>query len=261
MKFFSHLSNKDNLSIIAYINHGFAGPVATILHKLHVTANQVTIFRAFLLFYAIYCFFSGEYSLYIQGSIILLVNSFLDCVDGDLARLSKNETQIGEWLETITGNPLASIHGLAGFSMAWGIYKQTGRIEVWFVLFFISYGLIMNDVLSRFSFHTTETLSEMKKGFQKEYDTIMKFSLAKRIYFTFIQIDGLIIIICLLLNNPIQNRIGINSLFMALILICAIYQFRWLLRLFLQSKYLLTASFQPKADPQKGRGKQPQAEK
>ena len=240
MKIFFHLYDKDkDPSFVNYIIFGFGAPLATALNKIHVSANMVTIFRVILVIIGIYFFSKGEYNYYLAASILIIINIYLDGVDGDLARLSKNESEVGEWMEMLSDGPLAAMQGLVGFSMAWGIYKQTGQVEVWYVLFFIAYGVIMNNIFRSFSFHDTDTLSTMLKGFQQEYDTLMKYSIVKRIYFSIMNMEEFIILFCLLLNNQIQDTFEINSLFLSLIIICSVNQIRWLSRIILQGKYLL----------------------
>ena len=85
--------------ILHYVNFflgGFSGPISTILYKMNISANVVTVVRGFFIIYACYCFWTGEYIFFLQGSIILALNILFDFVDGDLARLHHNESEIGE---------------------------------------------------------------------------------------------------------------------------------------------------------------------
>lgn len=246
LKLFYHLSHKNDPSLITYLYNGFGGPLATFLNKMNISANAVTIFRGLLLPYALYCFSRGELFYYSQGILILILNAFLDTVDGDLARLSKKESVFGEWLEILTGNPVASIHGLAGFFMAWGVYKQTEMVEVWYVLFFIVYAVIMNQVFSSFDIHENIASSSLQEGSQEEYNKLMKNPFIHKLYFTVMQLNEYIILICIILWNPIRDSLGINPLFLALLIICVIYQIRWLLRVFLQGKFVLITALQRK---------------
>jgi len=239
MRIYFHLSHRDDPNIIRYIMNGFSGPVATLLYKFHISANAVTVFRGLLVLYGLYCFSTGEYIFYLQGAIIIVLNVFLDCVDGDLARLHNDETELGEWLEGVIGHVLSQIHSLTGFFIALGIYKQTDDVQVWYVLFFILYGYIMNGVLKDFSFHQTGTVESMKQGFQSEYDKINRISFLKRAYFTLLSLNEYIILLCVIFYKPLFQITGINPLLMALLIICLIYQIRWLTRVAVQVKYFL----------------------
>jgi len=240
MKIFYHLSGKDSQSIIFYTVKGFSGPFATLLYRLKISANSVTIFRCLLVVYALYCFYTGEYSYYIQGAIILVLNLFLDFVDGDLARLHKNETELGEWLEIVNDNLLSQAHSLIGFTMAYGIYKQTEMVAVWYVVFLIAYAVIVNNVLSKFSIHPSDIVDTMKSGFQSEYNKIMKKSFFSKLYFTSMHWDCFLILIAVILYNPIYSLTGLHPLFLVLAFICIVSQVRWLSKFVLQIKYFLT---------------------
>ena len=207
---------------------------------MNISANAVTVVRGFFIIYACYCFWTGEYIFFLQGSIILALNILFDFVDGDLARLHHNESDIGEWLETITDQVISDISALAGFFITFGIYKITGELIVWWVLFFIIYAHVLNIVFSTFYCHEGEKVDKLKRNFQLEYDKFMKKSIMKKLYFTIYSFNEFIILFMIIFYGPIERIFSINPLFLAMIIICILYQFRWLARLIVQAKYFLS---------------------
>lgn len=101
----------------------------------NVTANQITIFNN-LNTIAFGCFFfsRGIWLEYIFGLCVMLINGFLDYLDGDLAKQTKSVSRLGEWLDSgfdvILQNCIMA-------AIALGCYKQ-GLDVIWIALFFVS---------------------------------------------------------------------------------------------------------------------------
>ncbi|MDP2947697.1 MAG: CDP-alcohol phosphatidyltransferase family protein [Nanoarchaeota archaeon] len=73
---------------------------AYMLNKLSVSPNCVTIGRFVLLgLPAFYCFYLGTYFWNIFGLCLLILESYFDLVDGDLARQANKESKLGVFLE------------------------------------------------------------------------------------------------------------------------------------------------------------------
>ena len=224
--FFYQFGKEKDLSYVNNLYNGFGSPVVVFANNIGISANVVTIGRGISAIISLTLF---AYGYFILASIFLIVNQYLDSVDGDVARLSKKESKTGEYLEVLMDNPLTDMHGLLGFFVAIGVYAQTGNIVTYYLLFLIAYGTIMNNVFSSFSFHDTNDLREMKSSFSDGYNEIMKYHFAKRLYFTAMHLDEWI-----LLTGAIAGQ-----LLWSMVAICAIRQIRWISRVIIQVRILI----------------------
>lgn len=231
-RYYYHLSGADHPSLIFRMYKGFAGPVAMWLYRnTGVSANLLTFLRIIWVIIALLCFSYGEYKMFhILGGAFLIINTFFDTVDGDLARLRKNETQLGEWMEVISGNPLSQIHSLMGFAISFGIWQFSGNMSIWYVLFFIIWGYNMNGWLRNFGYHQSPNAETLSIGFDETYNEVMKHSYLKTIYHTSAHLDSWIILISAIAG----------SLFGGMIAICLINNIRWICRFLAQIWYLIS---------------------
>src|SRR3989338_2970162 len=75
-------------------------PVIALLLKTPITANQITIFN-FLIFVPVACFLflKGGFTSNIFGLIAIIIYSFFDLVDGEVARQKNMQSALGQWLD------------------------------------------------------------------------------------------------------------------------------------------------------------------
>ncbi|NLE75385.1 MAG: CDP-alcohol phosphatidyltransferase family protein [Chloroflexi bacterium] len=72
-------------------------PVARVLHKLHITPNQVTVFGFILTSLAAVLISQGRM---LAGGVVLAMGAALDAVDGYLARVAYQESPFGAFLDS-----------------------------------------------------------------------------------------------------------------------------------------------------------------
>ena len=75
--------------------------LAILLIKLNVKPNSVSMVSILSGSVGIYLLFSG---LYVPGAILCATSKLLDCVDGEIARITENFSRIGSWLEPLNSN-------------------------------------------------------------------------------------------------------------------------------------------------------------
>ena len=94
-------------------------PLTRLLVGTPITPNQVSYAVAVLV--AIGCYFAARagFSSVIVGTAIILAASYLDCCDGEIARLKLTSSRFGAWLDTIV-DELSSF----GYMVAVGIHCQ-----------------------------------------------------------------------------------------------------------------------------------------
>lgn len=94
-----------------------------------VTPNQVTAAAIGLGLAAATCLAAGDRSWQVAGALLLVASSIVDCVDGELARLTFRSSRLGGWLDFLGDNlvhiavfgaiTLAAWQGGAGWHVAW----------------------------------------------------------------------------------------------------------------------------------------------
>jgi phosphatidylglycerophosphate synthase len=85
------------------VDRFFNRPLGRFLSKvlIHtpVTPNQVTVVSMLAGIAGAYYFALGNYTAGIIGALLLQLSALIDCVDGDIARISFKESALGKWLD------------------------------------------------------------------------------------------------------------------------------------------------------------------
>lgn len=98
--------------------------------KTPLTPNQVTALSFLLGLASAYWFYQGNYIAGIVGALVLQLSAWVDCADGEVARLKFMESPLGAQLDIIGDN---LVHFAVFFSIGMGAYAATGK--AWFILF------------------------------------------------------------------------------------------------------------------------------
>jgi len=237
MEFYKRISYTIKNDPIEHVLRSFSGAIAINMSRTKITPNQVTLLRSLIIVPNFYLFALGEYMGYLIGSILMVLNTLFDYVDGDLARITKKTSQTGEWLESLFDAPFAYLHSFLGFFLAIGIYKETGIVEVWPVLFFSLLGVHLNDVFNKYM--KLKTGSKMAEEFQNKYDSIKsRFGIVNTIYII-IRHNFLIVLICSILYFPIQDYLRIHPILLGFIIYAGTNQIIWLSRVLIQFKHII----------------------
>ena len=70
--------------------------------KIGATPNQVTLISFAVGLYSAFCFAQGSFRQIILGAVLLQLSITIDCVDGELARYTRQFSQLGAWLDAVT---------------------------------------------------------------------------------------------------------------------------------------------------------------
>ena len=70
--------------------------------KIKATPNQVTLLSFAIGLYSAFCFSRGTFTSILLGAILLQVSIIVDCVDGELARYTRQFSKLGAWLDAVT---------------------------------------------------------------------------------------------------------------------------------------------------------------
>lgn len=101
--------------------------ISYILIRLNISPNQVTIFHNIAELSSLFLFLSGNYNLYYLTIFILFLGGILDNVDGEIARVTKNTSLKGEYLDLI-GHRI--IHPMFFLFLTVGVYKNNLEISL-----------------------------------------------------------------------------------------------------------------------------------
>ncbi len=91
--------------------------------QTRLTPNQITFLSLLIGLGAAWSFFQGTYTSGLVGSILLLVSAWVDCTDGEIARLKYLESDTGARFDIFCDN---IVHFFVFFSIGMGLFFQTG---------------------------------------------------------------------------------------------------------------------------------------
>jgi phosphatidylglycerophosphate synthase len=118
---------QDN-AITRYLYRPVSFPLTRLLVWTPITPNQISYLVAVLV--AIGCWLTAKQSFgnAILGSVIVLAASYVDCCDGEVARVKLLSSRFGAWIDTIV-DELSSVGYL--IALGWHCYLQFGGAIPW----------------------------------------------------------------------------------------------------------------------------------
>ena len=137
-------------ALIRRMNKSFEGPVDALINwrfsmritrllarrSLAVTPNHVTIVAILVGLTASLLASRGGYLMFALAGVLLEINSILDSVDGELARLRYQYSKLGQWLDNLSDDIVDNLFlvavgvGLGGIWLWGGIAAAGGRLLV-----------------------------------------------------------------------------------------------------------------------------------
>ncbi|MEE9258850.1 MAG: CDP-alcohol phosphatidyltransferase family protein [Nitrospinaceae bacterium] len=116
-----------------------------------LSPNQITLLSFVIGIAAAWCFFQGEYLTGMMGASFLILSAWIDCTDGEVARLKFMESEAGSKLDILSDN---LVHFAVFFAIGMGLYYTTGN-GVYKVLggFAVLGSVISFAILSSFVVH------------------------------------------------------------------------------------------------------------
>ena len=91
--------------------------------KTSLTPNQITFLSLLIGLGSAWCFYHGTFFSGITGAPLLLVSAWVDCTDGEIARLKFMETSWGARFDIFCDN---IVHFFVFFSIGMGLFFATG---------------------------------------------------------------------------------------------------------------------------------------
>lgn len=117
---------QDN-AITRYLYRPVSFPLTRLLVWTPITPNQISYLTAMLV--AIGCWFTAHasFSMALLGTVVVLAASYVDCCDGEVARVKLMSSRYGAWIDTII-DELSSIGYM--IAIGWHCHLQFG--PAWF---------------------------------------------------------------------------------------------------------------------------------
>ncbi len=106
------------------ITRFFSRQLTRFFLKTPLSPNMITILSLFIGLISAAFFFQGTYEKNIIGAGFLLLSAWIDCTDGEVARLKFLESKIGGKLDILCDN---LVHFSVFFSIGVGLYHSTGN--------------------------------------------------------------------------------------------------------------------------------------
>ena len=116
-KFKTNRLGKNYSKLKALLNLEIGAILAFVFVKFKIKPNQITFLYIFLIFIGVYLFFTGQDKFVLVGCLIFFFKNSIDLIDGFIARVQKNSSEMGHILDTWAGQI-----SLIGFQVAIGLY-------------------------------------------------------------------------------------------------------------------------------------------
>ena len=166
------------------ITRFFSRQITRLFLQTNLSPNIITLFSLILGLIAAIYFGQGIYKNNLIGVGFLLLSTWVDCTDGEIARLKFMESKIGGKLDIICDN---LVHIAVFFFIGIGLYQSTNKsIFLTFGTLAVVGTLICFIILSSSIIHEKENSSREKLNFSVKNDLISKLANRDFIYLLFI---------------------------------------------------------------------------
>jgi len=128
------------------ITRFFSRQLTRLFLKTPLSPNMITILSLFIGLISAVFFLQGTHENSIIGAGLLLLSAWIDCTDGEVARLKFSESKIGGKLDILCDN---LVHFSVFFAIGMGLYQSTeNNIFMFFGLFAVFGSLVSFLILS-----------------------------------------------------------------------------------------------------------------
>lgn len=110
------IANRSNDGFFSvFVLRKFSKLLTKLAVKIRATPNQVTLVSLVIGLYAAYSFAKGDLWSIFVGALLLQISLVVDCVDGELARYTRQFSDLGRWLDALTDRvkEYSALFGLA----------------------------------------------------------------------------------------------------------------------------------------------------
>lgn len=182
---------------------------AWIFLKLNFSANTVTYLSILFSLVGFGLMITGQYVYIITGAICFNLFSLFDCIDGNIARLQKSDSEYGEWVDALGGYITYSVLFLAAGIAA----EKTGSFD--FNLIIAGAVAAITNLLMRVEYHKFREIKQDLHSKKEENGSRVS------------------------LQKVISSNLGITGILMPLIFLGSVFEFLDWLVLFYAVVYTL----------------------
>lgn len=118
---------QDN-AVTRYLFRPISFPLTRLLVRTPVTPNQVSYAVAVLVVVGCWLTAHESFGAALAGTFVVLIASYVDCCDGEIARLKLVSSRFGAWLDTIV-DELSSVGYMA--AIGWHCHLRYGELGAW----------------------------------------------------------------------------------------------------------------------------------
>jgi len=156
-------SGLDNDSFLdKTVTRFFSRQLTRLFLKTSLSPNIITFFSLAIGLISAWHFFQGNYQNILIGAGLILLSAWVDCTDGEIARLKFLESEFGGKLDIICDN---LVHIAVFFAIGLGLYQSTGESIFKLLGAFASFGALASFLLLSSSIiNEKEKASEKKSG-------------------------------------------------------------------------------------------------
>ncbi len=137
-----------------------------------ITPNQITLLSLLFGLASGACFYSGSYRLGLAGAGLLVISAWIDCTDGEIARLKFLESKLGKQLDIYSDN---IVHVTIFFAIGMGATQATGQ-----KLYLLFGGLAVLGTLISFTLLNTSIMDKKSAGAQNQVPESLQEQIANR---------------------------------------------------------------------------------
>ena len=121
---YSILIKPQDNALTRYLYRPISLPLTKLLVWTRISPNQVSMFVGLVVALGCYLSAQANMSYVIAGTAIILAGQYLDCCDGEIARVKLLSSRFGAWLDTIV-DELSSVGYMA--AIGWHCHQYFGR--------------------------------------------------------------------------------------------------------------------------------------
>jgi phosphatidylglycerophosphate synthase len=109
-----------------YLNRKVSPLLTRLFLRLGFSANAITVLSLIVGLMAAAVFTLGSYAAGILGGLLLQLSAIIDCCDGEVARLTRTESEFGEQLDLVADN---IVHVAIFSAVAWAVSLREAALS------------------------------------------------------------------------------------------------------------------------------------
>ncbi len=144
-----------------HFNRLVSKPLTLLFLRMRLAPNTITGMSILIGLFAALCFATGSYTAGIVGALLFQLSAIVDCCDGEVARLTFTESDLGARLDFLGDN---AVHMAIFAGIAWGLSLRPAAADGAWVLLALGVAAILGNLLSLLTVKRATTLRRRRAG-------------------------------------------------------------------------------------------------